>query len=162
MPENFLQRNPITQIGQYIQFVWDVTELQVSWIQSHVLGSKLKSTLQHWLSCGHTGSLWGCQWTPIGVTNGRLWTGEFSVHSYGHKVMKSWLDSDYMRPCRTIYTPVTSSSGYLSSKIHGEMLRCVSSAEQWVGKSVLNHLELCHIMTSCRFIQHCLGTTLQH
>ena len=37
-------------------------------------GRSCSPKLQHWLSCWHTGSLWGCQWTPIGVTNVRLWT----------------------------------------------------------------------------------------
>lgn len=36
------------------------------------------------------------QWTQIGVTDGRLWTGDFSVQSYGHEVTKRWSDSDYV------------------------------------------------------------------
>lgn len=37
-----------------------------------------------------------CQRAQTGATDGRLWSGDSSVQSYGREVMKTWLDSHYM------------------------------------------------------------------
>lgn len=56
------------------------------------------------------------------------------VQSYGHEVMRRWLDSDYMLLCFTealfiLKARVTSSSRSLSNEIH-ELLCCTSLFEQ--------------------------------
>lgn len=85
-------------------------------------------------------SVGGCEWTQIGVTDGKLWTSDFGirVQSYGHEVKKRCLlGSDFVLLCSTealfiLQASVTRSSRSLSNGIRGELLHCTSPSDQWV------------------------------
>lgn len=51
--------------------------------------------LGHSFNTGHNNDS-QCQGAQTGATDGRLWSGDSSVQSYGREIMKTWLDSHYM------------------------------------------------------------------